>query len=164
MPVSSHYDRPVSARSWRSFILASLIAQAAAACAEAPAAPSPEETNQSMVSPLDLQVRNSGLPGGYLWLSVTGQPNVGRWHRFGMAEFICVTCPAPFVGSGASYEIAVFDESCQLRALHRPIGGQLLVEIDLGPTVRLVQAPPLVDWLPSDSAPADLASIPCSPP
>jgi len=81
-----------------------------------------------------------------------------------MAEFFCATCPVPFVGSGASYEIAVFDESCQLRAVHRPLGGKLLLEIDLGPTFKLIQAPPLRDWLPEVSTPAEPASVPCSAP
>ena len=117
-----------------------------------------------MVLPLDLQVRNSGLPGGYLWLAMADQPMTGRWHHFGMAQFMCVTCPRPFVGFGASYEIAVLDDSCQVRAIQRTAGGQLLVEIDPGPTVRLVPAPPLGDWLPEDSPPADAASVPCSRP
>ena len=140
----------------QSIVVACLTACIVAACTEAPPLPN--------LAQLDLQVRNSGLPGGYVWLSLAGQPGAGRWHQFGMAEFICVTCPKPFVGSGAAYEIAVLDETCRVRAVHRTTGGQLLVEIDLGPTVRLVQAPPLGDWLPADSAPADPTTIPCSPP
>lgn len=117
-----------------------------------------------MVLPLDLRVRNSGLPSGYIWLAIAHQPNTGRWHAFGMAQFMCVTCPKPFVGFGASYEIAVLDESCQVQAVERTVGGPLLLEIDPGPTIRLVPAPPLQDWLPEDSPPADLADIPCSRP
>jgi len=93
---------------------------------------------------------------------MAGQPTTGRWHQFGMAEFICVTCPEAFVGVGASYEIAVLDESCHVRATLRTTGGQLLVEIELGPTIRLVDAPPLQDWLPADSAPVDPAAVPCA--
>jgi hypothetical protein len=117
----------------------------------------------SMV-PLDLQVRNSGLPGGYVRLSIADQPNQSRWHRFGMAEFLCVTCPEPFVGSGSGYEIAVLDEACGVRATYRVDGGPLLVEIDLGPTFKIVQAPPIRDWMPADSPPADPATVPCVPP
>ena len=125
--------------------------------------PSPEPGADGPPLPrLDLQLRNSGLRGGYLWLAITG--GGGRWHQFGMAEFICVTCAVPFGGSGESYEIAVLDETCQVRAVHQAPGGQLLVEIDLGPKVTLVQAPPLGDWMPVDSAPADPSRVPCYPP
>ena len=118
----------------------------------------------SLVVPLDLQVRNSGLRGGYVWLSVAGDQTQSRWHRFGQAEFICVTCPEPFVGSGSGYEIAVLDESCRLQARYRVEGGALLVEIDLGPTLQIIPAPPLLDWMPEDSSAADPANIPCGPP
>lgn len=136
--------------------IACLLALVVAACAEVPVTPSAQR--------LDLQVRNSGLPGGYVWLSPADQPGPGRWHQFGMAEFFCVTCPVPVVGSGTGYDLAILDEFCRTRATYRTVGGQLLVEIDLGPTVRLVQAPPLRDWMPEDSMPADPASIPCSRP
>ena len=125
---------------------------------------SPEATVSSSVVSLGLQVRNSGLPGGYVWLSIPGQANQGRWHQFGMAEFICVTCPDPFVHSGSGYAIAILDESCEIRATYQVDGGPLLVEIDPGPTLSIGQAPPLGDWLPGDSPPAEPASIPCTPP
>ena len=99
-------------------------------------APTSSGTPVSSPIPLDLQVRNSGLPGGYVWLSIPGQPSQSRWHRFGMATFICVTCPEPFVGSGSGYEIAVLDASCAVRGRYRVDGGPLLVEIDLGPTLQ----------------------------
>jgi hypothetical protein len=149
-------------RSWRLLVLACLTATAVAACSTGPSPNDSTAAEDSLVSPLDLQVRNNGLPGGYLWLAMTGQPTTGRWHRFGMAEFICVTCPEAFVGFGASYEIAVLDESCHVRASLRTTGGKLLVDIDLGPSIRLVQAPPLQDWLPADSAPTDAAAVPCA--
>lgn len=129
------------------------------ACAESQPPPS---VPADPVVPLDLQVRNSGLPAGYIWLSVAGQRVTGRWHRFEMAVFVCVTCPRPFV-SAAYYEIAVFDERCQLRGAYRTVGGQLQVEIDPGPILRLVPAPPLGDWIPADSTPAEPATIPCTP-
>jgi hypothetical protein len=141
--------RPGAAFGW-------LLALAVAACSEVvPLPPLP---------PLELQVRNSGLPGGYVWLSIVDQPTQGRWHTFGRAEFICVTCPMPFVGTGTGYEIAVLDDSCAVRARHRPAGGRLLVEIDPGPAIRLIDAPPLADWMPADSSPADPATIPCARP
>jgi len=152
----------VLTRSWRLLALAYLTAIAVAACGAGSAPQSPMAAENSLVSPLDLQVRNNGLPGGYLWLAMADQPTTGRWHQFGMAEFICVTCPEAFVGFGTSYEIAVLDESCHVRASLRTTGGKLLVEIDLGPTIRLVQAPPLQDWLPGDSAPVDPTTVPCA--
>lgn len=108
---------------------------------------------------LDLQVRNSGMEGGYLWLGITG--GAGRWHKFGQAEFLCVTCPVPFGGSGPSYEIAVFDEECRLRAREHAQGGSLQVAIDLGPRISLVAAPPVIDWIPGESPPMDPAQVPC---
>ena len=156
---SSDYAVGVTAR-WRvSLLLASL--GCLAACGAATSSDAPVS---SAGEPLDLQVRNSGLPGGYVWLSIAGQPNQSRWHRFGMAEFICVTCAEPFVRSGTGYEIAVLDESCGVRATYRVEGRPLLVEIDPGPTVRIVPAPPIRDWMPADSPPADPTSIPCAPP
>ena len=134
----------------------------AAACAEP--SPSPTATDASALASLDLQVRNSGLRGGYLWLSMADQPQTGRWHQFGMAEFICVTCPNPFRGIGSGYEIAVFDEACNLHGRFRTPGGPLQVAIDLGPTVVLVPAPPLGDWVPGDSPPVERGTVPCSPP
>jgi hypothetical protein len=113
--------------------------------------------------PLELQVRNSGLPGGYLRLSIVGQPNQARWHGFGMAEFICPTCPEPFVGSGAGYEITILDESCGVLAVYEVDGGRFLVEIDPGPILGIVPAPPLADWLPEDSPPVDPAGMSCHP-
>jgi len=127
------------------------------------AATPPDTPDISTVVPLDLQVRNSGMPGGYVWLSTIGEPNQSRWHRFGMAEFICVTCPEP-IRSVSGYAIAILDESCRLQATYRVDGGSLLVEIDLGPTLRIVEAPPIRDWLPGDSAPVDPAMVPCVPP
>jgi hypothetical protein len=109
---------------------------------------------------LDLQLRNSGMHGGYLWLGITG--GAGRWHTFGQAEFLCVTCPVPFVGSGPSYEVAVFDEECSLRAREHTKGGNLQVAIELGPHITLVPAPPVIDWIPGDSPPADVANVPCA--
>jgi hypothetical protein len=149
-------------RSWLLLALACLTAIAVAACGASPSPQNPVAAEGSLVSPIDLQVRNSGLPGGYLWLAMADQPTTGRWHRFGMAEFICVTCPEAFVGFGRSYEIAVLDEACHVRASLRTTGGKLLVDIDLGPTIKLVEAPPLQDWLPADSAPVDPASVPCA--
>ncbi len=122
--------------------------------------PTPSEGSAT----LDLQVRNSGLPGGYVWLARADDRANGRWHRFGMAEFICATCPAPFSGSTAGFIVAVYDESCVVRGGFQTPGGQRLVEIDPGPTVRLVEAPPLQDWLPADSVAADPATVPCPPP
>lgn len=113
---------------------------------------------------LDLQVRNSGMPGGYVWIAKADERANGRWHRFGMAEFICVTCPTPFTGSSAGFIVAVFDESCVVRGGFQTPGGQRLVEIELGPTIRLIEAPPLGDWLPADSTAADPATVPCPPP
>jgi hypothetical protein len=144
----------------------SLGACVAASCDEARLTSSPVEPNRSdsVVVPLDLQVRNNGLRGGYVWLGMADQPNTGRWHPFGMAQFMCVTCPRPFVGAGTGYEIVVLDESCAVRARQRTVGGQLLFEIDLGPTFELIPAPPIGDWLPEDSPPADAAGVPCRPP
>lgn len=45
----------------------------------------------------------------------------------------------------------------------RTIGGLWLIEIAPGPKIRLVEAPPLVDWMPADSPPTDPASVPCAP-
>jgi hypothetical protein len=136
-----------------------------AGCAEAPTAPAPAPNeSRRALSALDLQVRNSGLPGGYLWLGIADQPGAGRWHQFGMAEFLCVTCPRPFVGAGAGYQIAVFDDSCRQVANFRSSGGPQQVAIDAGPTIELVPAPPLGDWLPGDSEPARAGTIPCTPP
>lgn len=116
------------------------------------------------VLPLDLQVRNSGLPGGYVWLSGIHQPGSGRWHTFGMAEFFCVTCPVAFAGSPEGYVVAVLDQECRVHGRFETLGGELIVEIDLGPALRIGPAPPLQDWLPGDSMPADPASVPCAPP
>ena len=141
-------------RSGGSLVFAVLAACGVASCAETRIVP-PDAL------PLDLQVRNSGLPGGFVWLSMTGHPDAGRWHQFGMAEFFCVTCPIQFEGAGGSYEIAILDESCNVRSRERTTGGNLLIEIDPGPVIKLVDAKPLGDWLPGDSAPADPAGIPC---
>jgi|SRR6187402_671568 len=134
--------------------------------AEGCAAPSPSPTAADApdLAVLDLQVRNSGLRGGYLWLSMADQPQTGRWHQFGSAEFVCVTCPNAFRGIGSGYEIAVFDEACDLHGHFRTLGGRLQVAIDLGPTITLVPAPPLGDWMPADSLPAEPGTVPCSPP
>ncbi|MGZ5408337.1 MAG: hypothetical protein ACXWDG_11210 [Aeromicrobium sp.] len=113
---------------------------------------------------LELQVRNSGMPGGYVWFARAEDRSSGQWHRFGMAEFLCVTCPTPFAGSEAGFVIAVFDESCSVRGGFRTPGGHRLVEIDLGPVVRVIEAPPLQDWLPADSIEANPANVPCVPP
>ena len=136
----------------------------AACTGPTPSTSSGPPVSQSVLAPLDLRVRNSGLRGGYLWLSLAGQPGEGRWHRFGQAVFLCATCPVRFVGAGVAYEIVIFDEACQLRAVLRTFGGQMQVEIDPGPTIELVEAPPIGDWLPEDSPPVDPASVPCSPP
>jgi hypothetical protein len=155
----------VIVRSQHLLTISAFAALVVAACAgPAPSASWAAPADDSVLLPLELRVRNSGLPGGYLWMSVVDQPGTGRWHRFGMADFFCATCPVPFAHVGAAYEIAVLDESCQLRAAQRTIGGKLQVEIDLGPTIKLVEAPPLGDWIPGDSPPADPGSIPCSPP
>ena len=139
----------------RLLLLATVLPVVVAACSESPTVDD--------VGPIDLQVRNSGMPGGYLWLSVTGDRSQGRWHQFGMAEFLCVTCPVPYDGSGPEYEIAVLDESCVVEGVLQAGAGQWLVEIDFGrPT--LVEAPPLGDWMPGDSVPATAASVPCLPP
>jgi hypothetical protein len=149
----------MSARLSRALLVASLASLAA--CEEL-SAPTPVET----IHPLNVQVRNSGLPGGYLWLAVIGQRAQGRWHHFGEAEFICVTCPEPFIGTGShGYELAVLDESCRLLEFAGGVaGGSLLVEIDPGPTITIDDAPPLGDWMPADSTPAPLGNVPCSPP
>ena len=81
-----------------------------------------------------------------------------------MAEFFCVTCPVRYAGLGPSYEIGVFGMACEVLAIRQTVGGQLQVEIDPGPTIRLIEAPPLGDWLPGDSIPVDPATIPCAPP
>jgi hypothetical protein len=129
----------------------------AAGCGSATTEPAGEA---APLQKLDLQVRNSGLHGGYLWLGVTG--GAGRWHRFGQAELLCVTCPVPFSGSGPSYEIAVFDEQCQLHAREHTPGGSLQVAIELGPRITIVPAPPVIDWVPGDSPPIDAAEVPCA--
>ena len=147
----------------RPFALVLVAAVVVAACAEEASTPASIEPEPAL-SALDLQVRNSGLPGGYLWLGIADQPGAGRWHPFGMAEFLCITCPRPFLGAGAGYEIAVFDESCRQLADFRSLGGSLQVAIDPGPAIELVPAPPLGDWMPGDSAPADAGNVPCSPP
>lgn len=135
------------------------------ACTDLPAT-SPGFTTRPDESaiPLDLQVRNSGLPGGLLWVAVTGRTETGRWHQLGTAEFLCVTCPQPLPGIGPTYDLAVLDATCQVREAFRTVGGSWQIEIDLGPTFKLIPVPPLGDWLPADSAPADLSMIPCSPP
>jgi hypothetical protein len=148
----------------RLLVLACVIAIAVAACAEAPEPRGPDGTQGSVVSPLDLRVRNSGIQGGYLWLGMVDQPSSGRWHRIGEAEFGCVTCPKPFVGFGSSYVVVVLDEACRVLAAFQPLGGQLQVEIDIGLPIKLIKAPPLGDWIPGDSPPADPATIPCAPP
>ena len=133
-----------------------LIAAAAFGCSGAaePAVQAPP------LEKLELQVRNSGMHGGYLWLGITG--GAGRWHTFGQAEFLCVTCPVPFSGSGPSYEIAVFDEECQLHAREHTRGGNLQVAIESGPSISVVAAPPIIDWVPGESPPADVAQVPCA--
>jgi hypothetical protein len=148
----------------KQLLLAFLIAIAVAACAESPTPRGPDATQGSVVSPLDLRVRNSGIQGGYLWLGMVDQPGSGRWHRIGEAEFSCVTCPKPFVGVGSGYEVVVLDEACRVLAAFQPLGGQLQVEIDIGLPIKLIQAPPLGDWLPGNSAPIDPATVPCAPP
>ena len=116
------------------------------------------------VVPLNVQVRNSGLPGGYVWLANPGEPSQARWHTFGQAEFICVTCAVPFVGTGYGYTVAVLDERCNLLDFTGIFGGDVLIEIEPGPTIRLVDAPPLGDWMPTDSTPAPMSEVPCPPP
>jgi hypothetical protein len=148
----------------KQLLLAFLIAIAVAACAEPPAPRGSDATQASIVIPLELRVRNSGIHGGYLWLGMVDQPAAGRWHRIGEAEFSCVTCPKPFVGFGPSYEIVVLDEACHVLAAFQPLGGHLQVEIDIGLPIKLIQAPPLGDWLPGDSASVDPATVPCAPP
>lgn len=146
------------ARLSRALLVASLASLAACSGLNPP---TPVET----IHPLNVQVRNSGLPGGYLWLGIIGERPEGRWHRFGQAEFICVTCPEPFIGTGVGYQLAVFDESCRLLEFTGGVaGGSLLVEIDPGPTIRIGNAPPLGDWMPADSTPAPVGNVPCSPP
>lgn len=145
------------------FFAVAILALIVAACVDASPPPSANAPGPAIAA-LGLQVRNSGMSGGYLWLSMADQRQTGRWHQFGMAEFMCVTCPRPFGGIGAGYEIAVFDEACALRARFRTLGGQLQVAIDPGPTITLVPAPPIGDWLPGDSEPAGAGIIPCSPP
>ena len=143
----------------RSIVLAlgTAIAAVAAGCAGGAAQ---QAVQAPPLEKLDLQVRNSGMHGGYLWLGITG--GAGRWHTFGQAEFLCVTCPVPFSGVGPSYEIAIFDEQCELRAREHTTGGNLEVAIELGPLISLVPAPPVIDWVPGDSPPADVATVPCA--
>jgi hypothetical protein len=133
-----------------------LVAVLAAACASTPVSPN--------ALPLDLQVRNSGLDGGFVWLGSANEPGRSRWHAFGMAEFFCVTCPSAFQGSVEGYDVAILDESCGLRFAERTLGGQLIVEIDPGPTIRISPAQPLGDWLPGDSPPLEATRVPCPPP
>jgi hypothetical protein len=124
----------------------------------------PPQTPLPSVSPLDLQVRNSGLRAGFLWLAGADEPDRGRWHAFGMATFSCVTCPTTFTGSSSGYAITVFDDACRQMASARTLGGGLIVEIDPGPVVRIGAAPPLGDWLPEDLPPVDPSSVPCARP
>lgn len=143
-------------RARRSLVGLCFVAASLVGCAGAQEA----EVQTPLLERLDLQVRNSGMHGGYLWLAITG--GAGRWHAFGQAEFLCVTCPVPFVGSGPSYEIAVFDEECALLASEHTKGGNLQVAIDPGPLITLVPAPPVIDWIPGDSPPADVVNVPCA--
>jgi hypothetical protein len=113
------------------------------------------------VSALDLQVRNSGLASGFIRLSIPGDPTSERWHGFGTAEFVCVTCPVPYASRAGPYEIVLLDERCRVVATLPTAGGHLLLEIDPGPTIRLGVAPPLGDWLPGDSMPLEVADVPC---
>ncbi len=147
----------------RSRVLALVTAIVVAACVDATPPPSTNPAGPALAT-LDLQVRNSGMRGGYLWLSMADQRETGRWHQFGMAQFMCVTCPRAYGGLGTGYEIAVYDEACAVRARFQTLGGPLLVEIDLGPTIELVPAPPLGDWMPENSLPADAGTVPCSAP
>jgi hypothetical protein len=141
----------------RSILFLAVMSAASVGCAGAASEPAAEA---SPLEKLELQIRNSGMHAGYLWLGITG--GAGRWHTFGQAEFLCVTCPVPFTGAGPSYEIAVFDEACQLLARDHTNGGHLLVAIELGPRISLVPAPPITDWVPGGSAPAAIDDVPCA--
>ena len=104
------------------------------------------------------------MPGGYLWIAISDDPATGRWHRFGMAELLCVTCPVPLARPAASYDIAILDEACAVRSARRTAGGALRWAIEIGPRFSLDAAPTGGDWIPGDSAPADPGSVPCAPP
>jgi hypothetical protein len=145
-------------------LVVALLTVLANACTDVPPPSSGSPSPVGASVPLDLRVRNSGLPGGLLWVAVTGDGETGRWHRLGTAEFLCVTCPQPLPGIGPTYDLAVLDGSCQVREAFRTVGGPWQIEIDPGPTVKLIPAPPLGDWLPADSDPAEPTTIPCSPP
>lgn len=136
------------------------------ACGEPAPSPGPTDAlpSAAALQPLDLVIRNSGLPGGFVLVSVTGQPTVGRWHSFGMAELLCLTCPEPFNASGPSYELVVVDEACKVMSVNRTLGGDLWLEIDPGPIVRLGEAPPPGDWIPSESPPMEASTPPCATP
>lgn len=116
----------------------------------APATDSPGPPAQA----LDLVLRNSGFDGGFVHLAVTGQPTTGRWHAFGMAELVCLTCSTPF-GRGPRYDIVLLDDACRLISEFHTVGGDLSLEIDPGPSVALQAAPPPSDWMPADSPPMD---------
>lgn len=136
----------------------------ACACTDVPPPTSGSPASIGAGVPLDLRVRNSGVPDGLLWLAVTGEPETGRWHHLGTAEFLCITCPQPLPGIGPTYDLAILDASCQVRWAFQTVGGNWQVEIDPGPTVKLIPAPSLGDWMPSDSGPADQVAIRCTPP
>ncbi len=153
----------MSAAASRAVVVLCLAASLLLGCVGGEASTTDADGGAQQLAPLDLQVRNSGLKdGGYLWLAITG--GAGRWHRFGQAELVCVTCPVPFGGVGPSYDIAVFDLACQLRGRFQTTGGSLQVAIDLGPSVTLVAAPAVTDWMPSDSTPVDAGDVPCAQP
>jgi hypothetical protein len=163
----SRQNGPVIRPMLRTGTLALLLALTAVGCGQGPTTPADAIATVEPggpVIPLELEVQNSGLPGGYLWLGITDQAASGRWHRFGDAELLCVTCPVPLPGVAASYDIAIFDETCVLRSARRTPGGHLRWEIGLGPTFTLAPAPVGGDWIPGDSAAAAPGRVPCTPP
>ena len=151
----------------RAALLTTLLAATAASCGPAPITPPDGIATVApggAVVPLELEVQNSGLPGGYVWLGLTDQPATGRWHQFGMAVLMCVTCPVPLAGIGASYDIAILDKACAVQAALRTPGGHLRWEIGPGPQFSLAPAPTGGDWIPGDSEPAKPGTVPCTPP
>jgi hypothetical protein len=113
---------------------------------------------------LELQIRNSGLPGGFVWVARADDPASFRWHAFGMAEYLCITCPTPFDGSTAGFLVAILDEQCVEHGVLRLAPGPNLVAVDLGPVVTATSPPTGGDWLPGDSPPLAVGAVPCSPP
>lgn len=156
------YRRGASAM-YRGLLAIGAVAVLLAACG--PSTP-PPSASSGPVAPatLELQVRNSGLPGGYVWVARADDPGSFRWHGIGMAEYICVTCPVPFEGSTAGFIVAILDKNCAGHGIVRLTPGAHLVAVDPGPTVTATTPPVGGDWLPVDSQPLAVGSVPCGAP